>query len=146
MRNLQAAVEGAIRYDKNRGDIVQVKNVKFDRTAEFDDEDSAYRTSKKVKNAVFMTLLALVILFSLIIFIRMIVHWRERRRKLREEMRARQIAMEREAMLNKLDSQINIPLTGEDGEKNELFREAQVMAREHPEDVAQLIRAWLVEE
>ena len=50
------------------------------------------------------------------------------------------------AMLDRLDNPINIPMTGEDAEKNELFREAQVMAREHPEDVAQLIRAWLVEE
>lgn len=146
MRNLQSAVEGAIRYDKNRGDIVQVKNVRFDRTAEFEDEDDAYRTSKKVRNAIFFTLLALVILFSLVLMVRMIIHWRERRRKLREEERARQLAIEREAMLNKLDNQVNIPMTGEDSEKNELFREAQVMVREHPEDVAQLIRAWLVEE
>ena len=146
LRSLRSAVEGAIRYDQNRGDIVEVRNVQFDRTAEFEQEDNAYRTSKKVKQALFATLLTLVVLLSLIFLIRAIVHWRERRRKLREEERARQLAMERQAMLDRLDNPINIPMTGEDAEKNELFREAQVMAREHPEDVAQLIRAWLVEE
>ena len=146
LRSLRSAVEGAIRYDQNRGDIVEVRNVQFDRTAEFEQEDNAYRTSKKVKQALFATLLTLVVLLSLIFLIRTIVHWRERRRKLREEERARQLAMERQAMLDRLDNPINIPMTGEDAEKNELFREAQVMAREHPEDVAQLIRAWLVEE
>ena len=139
-------MEGAIRYDQNRGDIVEVRNVQFDRTAEFEQEDNAYRTSKKIRQAVAITLLLLVVLLSLIFVVRLFVHWRERRRKLREEERAKQIAIEREAMLNKLDNSINIPMTGEDAEKNELFREAQVMAREHPEDVAQLIRAWLVEE
>ena len=146
LRSLRSAVEGAIRYDQNRGDIVEVRNVQFDRTAEFEQEDNAYRTSKKVKQALFATLLTSVVLLSLIFLIRTIVHWRERRRKLREEERARQLAMERQAMLDRLDNPINIPMTGEDAEKNELFREAQVMAREHPEDVAQLIRAWLVEE
>ena len=146
LRSLRSAVEGAIRYDQNRGDIVEVRNVQFDRTAEFEQEDNAYRTSKKVKQALFATLLTLVVLLSLIFLIRTIVHWRERRRKLREEERARQLAMERQAMPDRLHSPINIPMTGEDAEKNELFREAQVMAREHPEDVAQLIRAWLVEE
>ena len=146
LRSLRSAVEGAIRYDQNRGDIVEVRNVQFDRTAEFEQEDNAYRTSKKIRQAVAITLLLLVVLLSLIFVVRLFVHWRERRRKLREEERAKQIAIEREAMLNKLDNSINIPMTGEDAEKNELFREAQVMAREHPEDVAQLIRAWLVEE
>lgn len=146
LRSLRSAVEGAIRYDQNRGDIVEVRNVQFDRTAEFEQEDNAYRTSKKIRQAVAITLLLLVVLLSLIFLVRLFVHWRERRRKLREEERAKQIAIEREAMLNKLDNSINIPMTGEDAEKNELFREAQVMAREHPEDVAQLIRAWLVEE
>ena len=146
LRSLRSAVEGAIRYDQNRGDIVEVRNVQFDRTAEFEQEDNAYRTSKKIRQAVAITLLLLVVLLSLIFVVRLFVHWRERRRKLREEERAKQIAIEREAMLNKLDNSINIPMMGEDAEKNELFREAQVMAREHPEDVAQLIRAWLVEE
>ena len=146
LRSLRSAVEGAIRYDQNRGDIVEVRNVQFDRTAEFEQEDNAYRTSKKIRQAVAITLLLLVVLLSLIFVVRLFVHWRERRRKLREEERAKQRAIEREAMLNKLDNSINIPMTGEDAEKNELFREAQVMAREHPEDVAQLIRAWLVEE
>ena len=146
LRSLRSAVEGAIRYDQNRGDIVEVRNVQFDRTAEFEQEDNTYRTSKKIRQAVAITLLLLVVLLSLIFVVRLFVHWRERRRKLREEERAKQIAIEREAMLNKLDNSINIPMTGEDAEKNELFREAQVMAREHPEDVAQLIRAWLVEE
>ena len=100
LRSLRSAVEGAIRYDQNRGDIVEVRNVQFDRTAEFEQEDNAYRTSKKVKQALFATLLTLVVLLSLIFLIRTIVHWRERRRKLREEERARQLAMERQAMLD----------------------------------------------
>ena len=83
LRSLRSAVEGAIRYDQNRGDIVEVRNVQFDRTAEFEQEDNAYRTSKKVKQALFATLLTLVVLLSLIFLIRTIVHWRERRRKLR---------------------------------------------------------------
>lgn len=146
LRSLQSIVEGAIRYDRNRGDIVQVRNVRFDRTAEFEQEDHEYRVSKKVRSAVFVTLAVLVGFFALIVLLRMIIHWREKRRKLAEEARQRQLALERERMLAAMDNSVNIPMSGEDAEKNALMQEALVMAREHPEDVAQLIRAWLVEE
>ncbi len=71
----------------------------------------------------------------------------ERRRRLREEELARQHQAMREAALRTAEEQgVEVELSVEDRARMEMQENAANMAREHPEDVAQLIRTWLVEE
>jgi flagellar M-ring protein FliF len=71
----------------------------------------------------------------------------ERRRRLREEELARQHQAMREAALRTAEEQgVDVELSVEDRARLEMQENASNMAREHPEDVAQLIRTWLVEE
>ena len=71
----------------------------------------------------------------------------ERRKRLREEELLRQAQLERERML--YDQQMadaDVSMTVEERRRQELQENAINMAREHPEDVALLIRTWLMEE
>ena len=71
----------------------------------------------------------------------------ERRKRLREEELLRQAQLERERML--YDQQMadaDVSMTVEERRRQELQENAIHMAREHPEDVALLIRTWLMEE
>ena len=53
----------------------------------------------------------------------------------------------REAALRTAEEQgVEVELSVEDRARLEMQENAVNMAREHPEDVAQLIRTWLVEE
>ena len=71
----------------------------------------------------------------------------ERRRKLREEELARQHQAMREAALRSAEEEgVEVEMSVEERARLEMQENAINMAREHPEDVAQLIRTWLMEE
>jgi flagellar M-ring protein FliF len=71
----------------------------------------------------------------------------ERRRRLREEELARQHQAMREAALRSAEEETSeVEMSVEDRARLELQEHAINIAREHPEDVAQLIRTWLMEE
>lgn len=89
--------------------------------------------------------IALILLFF--ILYRIISREIERRKRLREEELLRQAQLERERML--YDQQMadaDVSMTVEERRRQELQENAINMAREHPEDVALLIRTWLMEE
>ncbi len=71
----------------------------------------------------------------------------ERRRRLREEELARQHQAMREAALRSAEEEgAEVEMSVEERARMEMQENAINMAREHPEDVAQLIRTWLMEE
>ena len=71
----------------------------------------------------------------------------ERRKHLREEELARQHQAMREAALRSAEEQgVEVELSVEERARLEMQENAINMAREHPEDVAQLVRTWLMEE
>jgi flagellar M-ring protein FliF len=85
-------------------------------------------------------------LVSFIVF-RLISREIERRRRLREEELARQHQAMREAALRSAEEEsAEVEMSVEDRARMELEEMAINAAREHPEDVAQLIRTWLAEE
>ncbi|MFW5801943.1 MAG: flagellar M-ring protein FliF, partial [Spirochaeta sp.] len=87
-----------------------------------------------------------VLLVSFIAF-RLISREIERRRRLREEELARQHQAMREAALRSAEEEgTEVEMSVEERARMELQEHAINMAREHPEDVAQLIRTWLIEE
>ena len=72
----------------------------------------------------------------------------DRRRRLREEEILRRQQAEREKALwdAKQDGLQDVTMSVEERKRAELQENAIAMAKEHPEDVAMLIRTWLLEE
>jgi flagellar M-ring protein FliF len=147
LKNASKAVQDAIGYDRARGDSVSVLNIQFDRTAQFEKEDSAYLQKMQTQQTILISLVALAIILVAFIFYRMITRELERRRRLREEELLRKHQMEREKTLWEAEQAgMEVSMSVEERKRLELQENAINMAKEHPEDVALLIRTWLMEE
>jgi len=145
--NAKAVVQAAIGFNRDRGDVVEVKAMQFDHTALFAKEDSVFQQQIRVRRIIYGVLIGLGALLILVLAYRLIAKELERRRRLREEELARQHQAMREAALRTAEEQgVEVELSVEDRARLEMQENAANMAREHPEDVAQLIRTWLVEE
>ena len=140
-------VQSAIGYDRQRGDEVTVTNVQFDRTDQFREEDAAFIKAQQTKKTIFFVLLGIAIVLILFIAFRLVSREIERRRRLREEeMLRRQQAEREQAIWDAKNEDISVTMSVEERKRAELQENAIAMAKEHPEDVAMLIRTWLREE
>ncbi len=141
-------IEGAINYDSARGDIVKVEDVPIDYT-EFIEAETQKEVAKIQRNRTILIVLAAIaiVLIGFILF-RIISKEMERRRRLREEELLRQQQAEREKALWEArdDANMQVTMSVEESRRAELQENAINMAKEHPEDVALLIRTWLMEE
>jgi flagellar M-ring protein FliF len=143
----KSLIQGMAGFNRDRGDNVEVQTLSFDRTTQFSKEDGVFRRQMQVRRIIYGVLIGLGVLLVLVIAYRMIAKEMERRRRLREEELARQHQAMREAALRTAEEQgVEVELSVEDRARLEMQENAANMAREHPEDVAQLIRTWLVEE
>jgi flagellar M-ring protein FliF len=143
----QALIRDAVGYDAARGDSVTVQNIRFDRTREFGEEDAAYFREQQMQRMILILLIGVAILLGGFIAFRVISREMERRRRLREEELARQQqAMREAAMLEGENEGIEVSMSVEEKRRMELQEAAINAAKEHPGDVAQLIRTWLLEE
>ncbi len=147
---IQAAtriVQDAIGYDRTRGDSVSVLNIQFDRSAEFEREDSEYMRRIQTQYTILITLIVVAVLLFAFVLYRMIRHEIERRRRLAEEERMRQYQLERDRSIMEAENAgMEVSMSVEERRRMELQENAVNMAREHPENVALLIRTWLMEE
>lgn len=140
-------VESAINYDKVRGDMVVVTNIQVDRTAEFEEFDNAYFKAQQTKKTILLSLIAVAVVLVGFILFRIISKEMERRRRAREEELLRQQQLAREqALWEAKDEAQTVTMSVEESRRAELQENAINMAKEHPEDVAMLIRTWLMEE
>jgi flagellar M-ring protein FliF len=140
-------IEGAVGYKRERGDIVTVEHMQFDRTAMFLKEDEMYRGQRALQRVIFWIIIGIGLIFVAIIAFRILSRYLERRRRLKEEELARQHQAMREAALRSAEEKgVEVELSVEERARLEMQENAINMAREHPEDVAQLIRTWLLEE
>jgi flagellar M-ring protein FliF len=140
-------VQNAIGYDAKRGDSVIVTNIQVDRSEQFALEDAAYFRKKQMQTTVIVFLSGLTLLLFGFILFRMISREMERRRRLAEEERARREQMLRESMLQQADQEgTEVSISTEERTRMELMESVINMAKEHPEDAAQLLRTWLLEE
>ena len=141
-------IEGAINFDSNRGDKVFVTDIPID-YSEWIEAESAKEISKIQRNRTLLLALGAVaaVLVGFII-VRIISKEMERRRRLREEELLRQQQAEREKALWEArdDANMQVTMSVEESRRAELQENAINMAKEHPEDVALLIRTWLMEE
>ncbi len=147
IQKAKSLIQGAIGFNRDRGDQVSVEAMKFDRTEEFQKEDSVYRRQMALRRTLIAVLIGVGALLFIAFIYRLAAKEMERRRRLREEELARQHQAMREAALRSAEEQgVEVELSVEDRARLEMQENATNMAREHPEDVAQLIRTWLVEE
>ncbi len=142
-----ALIRDAIGFDRMRGDSVTVRNIQFDRSTQFKVEDETYLQKEQVRRAVLYALIGLAFLLVAFIVFRLISRELERRRRIAEEKRALEQQMLRENAIRQAEEQnIEVSMSVEERKRLDLQENAINMAKEHPEDVAQLIRTWLREE
>jgi flagellar M-ring protein FliF len=147
LRATQALIQGAINYSAARGDMVTVQNIQFDRTKQFHDEDDAYFRQKQIQTTILVFLVGLAILLVAFILFRTISREIERRRRLEAEERARrEEALRQQALIQAEEEGMDVSISVEERTRMELMETVANMAKEHPEDCAQLIRTWLLEE
>ncbi|HVO38586.1 MAG TPA: flagellar basal-body MS-ring/collar protein FliF [Spirochaetia bacterium] len=147
LQKAKALIQGAVGFDRDRGDNVEVQSIQFDRSRQFEKEDSVFRHAMAVRRTIYLVLIGIGLVLLLVLAYRLIAKEVERQRRLREEELARQHQAMREAALRTAEEQgVEVELSVEDRARLEMQENAVNMAREHPEDVAQLIRTWLVEE
>lgn len=140
-------VEHAIGYSPDRGDAVSVRHIQFDRSVQFQKEDERFRRQRQIQMIVLYVLIGIAVLLVSFIVFRLVSREIERRRRLHEEELARQHQAMREAALRSAEEEsAEVEMSVEERARMELEEMAINAAREHPEDVAQLIRTWLAEE
>jgi flagellar M-ring protein FliF len=89
----------------------------------------------------------LTLLLIAFIIIRVVGREIERRKRLAEEERARrEQALRESAMLDAEQDGMEVSISVEERTRMELMESVVNMAKEHPEDCAQLIRTWILEE
>ena len=147
IKQAQALVQDSIGFSKSRGDSVTVQNIQFDRTKQFSDEDAAFLRRRQFQVTLLFALAGLAVLLIAFIMFRVVSRELERRRRLKEEELSRQHQMLRESALRQAEEEgVEVSMSVEERKRMELQENAITMAKEHPEDVAQLIRTWLMEE
>ena len=140
-------IRDAIGYSRDRRDSVTVEHIQFDRSSQFALEDSELRRQKQLRTTLLSIIIGIGAIFFAAIVYRLISKEMERRRRLKDEELARQHQAMREAALRRAEEEgVEVELSVEERARLEMQENAINMAREHPEDVAQLIRTWLIEE
>ncbi|APJ08817.1 flagellar basal-body MS-ring/collar protein FliF [Borreliella afzelii] len=145
IKNIEDVLQSSFEYKPERGDSITVRNISFDRMNEFRKMDENYFASERFKYFLFIA----SIIFSLLILVFTIFfaisRELERRRRLREEELAKQAHLRRQQALMDGGDDIGVDdVVGGIREGDELQNNAELLAREKPEDVAKLIRTWLL--
>ncbi len=144
---VEALIQGAVGYDRTRGDSVVVRNVQFDRTLQFAAEDAEFLRQEQTRRTILISIVSIIAILLAFIVVRFVTRELERRRRLREEELLRKHQLERERTLwEAQQAGMEVTMSVEERERAELQENAITIAREHPEDVAMLIRSWLMEE
>ncbi|MDR2482097.1 MAG: flagellar M-ring protein FliF [Treponema sp.] len=147
LRSVQALIQGAVGYSAARGDSVTVQNIPFDRTRQFAAEDAVFFREQQFRLIVLLGIGGLAALLAGFVVFRIIRREMERRRRMREEELSRQQQAMRESVLMDAENEgVEVSMSVEERKRMELLDNAVSMAKEHPGDVAQLIRTWLLEE
>ena len=147
LRYAEDLVRDAIGFNSARGDSVTVRNIPVDRTSEFQAEDSAYFRQRQIQTTIIVFVIGLTLLLFGFMLVRVITREMERRKRLAEEERARREQMLRESAMAEAEQEgMDVSISMEERSRMELTENAINLAKEHPEDAAQLIRTWLSDE
>lgn len=147
LKKAENIVKKAINFNAARGDQVAVENIMFDRSNQWEALRDEYRRQEQAKKMILAALIGVVALFIGFILFRTVSRELERRRRIREEQMALEQQRMREAALRAAEEEgIDVELSLEEKARMELQENALNLAKERPDDVAQLLRTWLAEE
>ncbi|MDR1031154.1 MAG: flagellar M-ring protein FliF [Treponema sp.] len=147
LRATQTLIQNAIGYNAARGDSVTVQNIGFDRTKQFADEDTAFFKQKQFQSIILIALGGLALLLIGFIVFRIVARRLERKRIMEEAERTkREQEMRDSALMDAERESSELPVSNEERVRMELRENVADVAKNHPEDVAQLLRTWLLEE
>ncbi len=146
IRQFEDLLKSSIAYD-TRNKEVSVKGLRFDRKKEFDQLSSDLVKEREMWDRILIGLFVfLAVVVSIIVF-RLYMRARDRRRRAKEEQLAREQQAMREAALLAAEKEgLTLDIAPEDKARLEMQENAINLARERPEEVAQLVRTWLVED
>ncbi|TFH42106.1 MAG: flagellar M-ring protein FliF, partial [Chrysiogenales bacterium] len=147
LKKAENIIKKAINFSEARGDQVAVENIMFDRSRYWDELRSEFRKKEQIKKILLAALIGVIALFVGFILFRAISKELERHRRAKEEQLALEQQRMREAALRAAEEEgIDVELSIEERARLELQENAVNLARERPDDVAQLLRTWLAEE
>ncbi|HQP47491.1 MAG TPA: flagellar basal-body MS-ring/collar protein FliF [Spirochaetota bacterium] len=147
IKQAENIVKKAINFSEVRGDQVAVENIMFDRSTQWQSLREEYERKAQLRRMLLAALIGVFALFLGVILYRAISKELARRRRIREEELAREQQRMREAALRAAEEEgVEIELSLEEKARLELQENAINLARERPDDVAQLLRTWLAEE
>jgi flagellar M-ring protein FliF len=147
LKKAENIVKKAINYNDARGDQVAVENIMFDRSKYWDILRGEFKRKEQIKRILLAALIGVIALFVGFILFRAVSKELERRRRAREEQLALEQQRMREAALRAAEEEgIDVELSLEERARLELQENAVNLAKERPDDVAQLLRTWLAEE
>ncbi len=147
LKKAENIIKKAINFSEARGDQVAVENIMFDRTKHWNSIREEYRRREQMKKLLIASLIGVIALFIGFILFRAIQKELERRRRAREEKLALEQQRMREAALSVAEEEgIDVELSLEEKARKDLHENAMNLAKERPDDVAQLLRTWLAEE
>lgn len=146
VKSVENVIKASVNFDLKAGDKVSVVPLQFDRSKEHEIEDEAFMRRKMYLMLGLISAACLVFVLVMAFVIRAIIRTREQMKRRREEELARKQAALREAALRRAEED-SVSMQMSVGSKNMEDEEiAKQITRENPEDVAHLIRTWLVEE
>ena len=147
LKDAEDIVKAAIHYNASRGDQIAVKNIFFDKSERWKKIRDEYRRREQMKKLLLAALVGVIALFVGFILYRTIQREIEKRRRAKEERLAQEQQRMREAALRVAENEgIDVELSLEERARLELQDNAINLAKNRPEDVAQLLRTWLAEE
>ncbi len=147
LKQAENIVKKSINFNEVRGDQVAVENIMFDRTRDWNKLREEFQKREQLKKILLAALIGVFALFLGMVLFRAISKELARRRRMREEQLALEQQRMREAALRAAEEEgIDVELSLEEKARLELQTNAINLARERPDDVAQLLRTWLAEE
>ncbi|MDR1398768.1 MAG: flagellar M-ring protein FliF [Treponema sp.] len=147
LRATQSLIQNAIGYNASRGDSVTVTNIGFDRAQEFALADASLGEQQRFRLILLLIIGGVVFLLVAFIAFKLISREIERRKRLAEDERAqREAAIRESAIMQAEEEGAAVSMSVEERTRMELQESIANMSKDHPEDVAQLIRTWLLEE
>ncbi|ADY54958.1 flagellar M-ring protein FliF [Syntrophobotulus glycolicus DSM 8271] len=161
LSNIEAIVASAAGVDQNRGDVIQVAGLPFDKTTTLQEQAEAEIAERNAKILQYAEI-GVAVLAILLVAVILLRNRRARRRMSGEEqvlataedmtlltveeaerMLADQLDAERQAELRIAKKKVKSP---DEIEREKIRKEVEKYSNENPSEVARLVRTWLAEE